>query len=140
MAVASCIVCGVNGSSGSRRAAPVAARLARDLNSRALIVHIADAGGLRDRLRLPRVGRSRQRRKMLRSIAEESCFPDGTEVYVHAGEPAEELTMVAERRDAEFIVVGASGLERGSGPFLGRASGALVRSAPCPVVVVPSAT
>jgi hypothetical protein len=38
-----CIVCGIDETTGSRHAASIAARLARDLDSRALLVHVADA-------------------------------------------------------------------------------------------------
>jgi nucleotide-binding universal stress UspA family protein len=133
------IVCGVDESSGSRRAASVAARLARDLDSRALLVHVAGKAGFVRGLRLPGVGRARQRRRMLRSIAEEHCFPDRTQVQLERGDPAKALMAVAARRDAELVVVGARARKRVSGALLGSVASALMDKAPCPVVVVPHA-
>ena len=39
------IVCGIDETSGSRHAAAIAARLARDLDSRPILVHVAVGGG-----------------------------------------------------------------------------------------------
>ena len=44
------IVCGIDETSGSRHAASIAARLARDLDTQALLVHVTRGGGFADRL------------------------------------------------------------------------------------------
>jgi nucleotide-binding universal stress UspA family protein len=136
--MSACIVCGIDGSSDAARAASMAARLARDLDSRALLVHVADtAGGLAFGLRLPRTGRARRMKKLLKAIAEGLAFPSETEVQLASGDPATELMAVAEREDAELVVVSAHGGGKISPALLGGVASALMRRCPCPVVVVP---
>lgn len=134
-----CIVCGVDDSSGSRHAAAVAARLARDLDSRALLINVSEGGGHLSRLRPARVRRALETRKRLRALAEENCFPEGTGIRREAGDPADKLVAVANREDAELVVVAARGVQ-GPGALLGGVSSTLMGMAPCPVVVVPSGT
>jgi nucleotide-binding universal stress UspA family protein len=136
--MSACIVCGTDGSSEAQRAASVAARLARDLHSRALLVHVAeDARGLPFGLRLPWIGQARRMRKLLKAIAEECCFPSETELRLKRGDPARELLAVAEEEDAELVVVSTRGRGPAGPALLGGTSSALMRRCPCPVVVVP---
>jgi nucleotide-binding universal stress UspA family protein len=133
------IVCGTDGSSEAQRAASVAARLARDLNSPALLVHVdEDAPELPFGLRWPRPGRATRRRKMLRATAEECCFPSETQLRVKRGDPARELLSVAENEDAELVVVSARGRGPAGPGLLGGTASALMHMCPCPVVVVPT--
>ena len=135
-----CIVCGIDETTGSRHAASIAARLARDLDSRALLVHVADAGRFLHRLPPARIGRGRRTRRSLKAVADEHCFPDGTDIRVKSGDPASTLMATADREDAELIVVAAGGQSTISASLLGSVSSTLMRQAPCPVVVVPSDT
>jgi nucleotide-binding universal stress UspA family protein len=135
-----CIVCGIDEPTGGRHAASIAARLARDLDSRALLVHVADAGGFLQRLPPARIGRTRRTRRSLKAVADEHCFPDGTGIRVKSGDPASTLTAIADREDAELIVVAAGGQSTVSARLLGSVSSTLMGQAPCPVVVVPSDT
>jgi nucleotide-binding universal stress UspA family protein len=90
------IVCGNDSSSEAKRAAFVAARLARDLNSPAVLVDVeADAPKRTLGLRWPRAGRATRKRKMLRATAEECCFPSETQLRVKRGEPGERLLALA---------------------------------------------
>jgi nucleotide-binding universal stress UspA family protein len=127
-----CIVCAFDETSGSRHAASIAARLTRDLDSRALLVYTSEPAGL--------FRRTRRLRRRLERAAEEQGFPDATTIRVSAGDPGEQLTAVAEREDAELIVVTARGRSTLSTALLDRAATQLMRDAPCPVVVVPSDT
>jgi nucleotide-binding universal stress UspA family protein len=137
--MSSCILCGIDDSAGARRAASVASRLARDLHSSALLVHVVDDGNaLRRRLRLPRFGRSRKMRRRLKAVAEEHCFPRHTGLRLETGDPVAALIEVAEEEDAELIVVTSRGLGRASAALLGGVASALIRQSPCPVVVVPT--
>jgi nucleotide-binding universal stress UspA family protein len=132
------IVCGIDGSSEAQRAASVAARLARDLKSPALLVHVeedAPKGPLG--LRRPRPGRARRKRKMLRATAEECCFPSESELRLKRGDPAAELLAIAEKEDAELVVVSTGSWETARPVLLGGTASALMRSCPCPAVVVP---
>jgi nucleotide-binding universal stress UspA family protein len=133
------IVCGFDETSGSRHAASIAARLARDLDSSALLVHVLERRGPLARIPSAPIGRARRVRRTLRTAAEEHCFPERTTVRVKVGDPALALMSVAQREDAELIVVSTGGRSTVRAAMLGSVTSALVRDAPCPVVVVPSA-
>src|SRR5919109_3538398 len=91
-AMSATIVCGIDGSSDAQRAASVAARLARDLGSRALLVHVEEDAHKRPLgFRWPRPGRAHRRRKVLRATAEECCFPSDTDLLLKRGDPTVEL-------------------------------------------------
>ena len=131
------IVCGIDETSGSRHAASIAARLARDLDAQALLVHVMRAGGFADRLAPTRPARTRRARKGLRAAVDEHCFPAGTQIRVKHGDPADTLVAIAESEDAELIVVAAVGQSSVGSVLLGHVASTLMRQAPCPVVVVP---
>jgi nucleotide-binding universal stress UspA family protein len=130
------IVCGVDLPSGSTGATLTAAALARALVGRAVLAHVMDPtpgppeGGLPSLRRARHLGR-------LRAIAEALELPYGTTVDVLAGEPAHELLKAATERDAELIVLGSRGLLEAGSARRGGMADALMRAAPCPVVVVP---
>jgi nucleotide-binding universal stress UspA family protein len=136
--MARCIVCGIDETTHSRHAAAVAARLARDLDSHAVLVRVTDVGGLLRRLPPAGLSRRRRTRRALKAIGAEHCFPDGTDIQVRAGHPASTLMAVAEQEDAELIVVAAGGEWTASAALIGSVSSALMRDARCPVIVVPS--
>jgi nucleotide-binding universal stress UspA family protein len=132
--MARCMVCGIDEPTGGRHAASVAARLARDLGSRAVLVHVAEPGGLLGPLRL---GRGRRWRRSLKAVSAEHCFPDGTELRVRSGAPDTTLMAIAGREDAELIVVGAGGESLPGVRLIGSVASTLMQRASCPVVVVP---
>lgn len=137
--MSACIVCGVDGSREADRAAAVAGRLARDLSSRALLVHVhEDARNRGGGLRLPRPRRGRRRRRMLKAIASGSCFPPDTRLHLRSGDPTRELLDAAREEDAELLVVATGGLGTASPVLLGGTASALMLESPCPVVVVPT--
>ena len=59
-----------------------------------------------------------------------------SEMQMEAGQPVEEIRRVAEEGGYNLIVVGSRGLSSVGDVLLGSVSGALVRQAPCPVLVV----
>jgi nucleotide-binding universal stress UspA family protein len=134
------IVCGLDETAGSRHAAAIASRLARDLDSRAVLVQVLERPGFLQRFPPASIARSRRVRRSLRAVAEEHCFPDGTEALVRKGHPASVLVAVAEREDAELMVVAAGGRSTVSVGLLGHVTTALMRDAPCPIVAVPAET
>ena len=134
-----CIVCGVDGSREAGRAAGVAARLARDLGSSAVLVHVQEEPRRpRLSLRFPRPGRRWRRRRLLRDTAAECCFPPDNALRLKTGDPTTELLAGAREEDAELLVVSTGGLGTASPALLGGTASALMRSSPCPVVVVPT--
>ena len=137
--MSACIVCGVDGSREAERAAAVAARLARDLSSRALLVHVnEDARKRRFRLHIPRPRRERRRRRRLKAIATGCCFPPDTQLRLKSGDPTSELLDAAREEDAELLVVSTGGLGTASPVLLGGTASELMFESPCPVVVVPT--
>ena len=136
--MSSCIVCGVDGSRESGRAAGVAARLARDLGSSAVLIHVQEEPRRpRLSLRLPRPGRRWRRRRLLRETAAECCFPPDTRLRLKTGDPTTGLLAGAREEDAELVVVSTGGFGTASPALLGGTASALMRSSPCPVVIVP---
>jgi nucleotide-binding universal stress UspA family protein len=74
---------------------------------------------------------------MLRATAEECCFPSETYLRLKRGDPAAELLAIAEKEDAELVVVPTGSWETARPVLLGGTASALMRSCPCPAVVVP---
>jgi nucleotide-binding universal stress UspA family protein len=138
--MSSSIVCAFDETSGSRHAASIAARLARDLDSPAVLVYPSEPLGLLRLMPPASLGRTRRLRRSLATAADEHGFPDGTVIRVKAGDPAETLIAIAEAEDAELIVVAARGRSTLSSALLDRAATGLMRDSPCPVVVVPPDT
>ena len=136
------IVCGIDNSDVSRSAARVAARLARELGCKLILVHVVDDppafpyGDARLR-ELKRRDAIAEATPMLEDVA--GTLADIVpETRVLFGDPVKALTYVSESQQTELLVVGS----RGRGPFaaavLGSVSSALARTAARPIVVVPS--
>jgi nucleotide-binding universal stress UspA family protein len=134
------IVCGLDDTPGSVRAASIASRLARDLGSNALLVNVREATSLLQRLPPASIVSSRRIRRNLTALADEHCFPDGTDTRVVKGHPASALLSIAESEDVELIVVAAGGRSSVSVGLLGSVATTVLREAPCPVVTVPPET
>ena len=56
------------------------------------------------------------------------------------GDPAESIIAAAEAESADLIVVGSHGRNRVGRAILGSVSDEVVRTSPCPVLVVPPAS
>jgi nucleotide-binding universal stress UspA family protein len=130
------LICGIDPSPGSERAAAAAATLARELEYNAVLVHVVQLHELSGRAGELSEGQRHELRE-LRSLVERQGFAAHTRVYLTSGDPAEELVRAADQFDAELIVVGSRGLRKPGCALLGGVSSALMRTAPCPVVVVP---
>ena len=125
------IVCGIDLSSGSERTAAVAARVARALRCRVAAVHVdGEPPGVAS------IERAR-RLRALEALVEKHDFPDGSLARLAGGEAAETLARRAHDHDAQLLVVGSRGMGALRTALLGSVSAELLRSAPCPVVVVP---
>ena len=130
------VVCGIDLSAGCDAAARTAATLASELDGRAVLVHVMDPPSPPPERGLPSLRRARLLGR-LRAMVEEHALPLGTTAAIVAGEPVEELLRSADERDAELIVLGSRGLLELGSALRGSVSNALMRAAPCPVVVVP---
>lgn len=125
------IVCGTDRSAGSSRAAAVAARIGEQLRREVALVHVDD-----EPPGFASITRARQLRD-LRRMANAFAFPKRAYVRVAGGEPADEIVRLASELDAELVVLGSRGRHELGSALLGSVSSAVMRSAPCPVVVVP---
>jgi nucleotide-binding universal stress UspA family protein len=117
----------------------MAARLARDLESRAVLVSVGEAAGVFERLDPSRFQDGRRRRRHLRALADAYCFPETSSVRIETGDPAGKLIDVAEREDAELVVLASRLGADEDPPPLGQVARTLMARAPCPVAVVPPA-
>jgi nucleotide-binding universal stress UspA family protein len=70
--------------------------------------------------------------------AEETCRSGGVpfEAVLVTGDPAEEISQLAAERAARLVAIGTRGYGTVRSLLLGSVSGAVVRRAPCPVLVV----
>ncbi|MGE0028472.1 MAG: universal stress protein [Thermoleophilia bacterium] len=141
------VVCGVDASPAAAVAARVAGRLARHLGARLVLVHVrapiphvAPPPGTsppsEETLEAYRDERRRRALDLLEGVA--AAAVDGhAELRAPEGDVAAVLAAEARDAGAEFVVVGSQGRGMVLSAVLGSVSAALVRSAPCPVVVVP---
>jgi nucleotide-binding universal stress UspA family protein len=149
------IVCGVDGSSDSRRALDVAAQYARQLGSRLIVVNVVP---VRDPVvpspshRYAAMGRPATLTPQMLDASTEAeieasqalleqlvvgAEADGAELRTMLGIPAERLAELADDEQAGLIVVGSRGRGAFRAAFLGSVSNSLIGIARCPVLVVP---
>ena len=132
------IVCGIDHTSGGDRAAATGAQLARDLRCEVSLVYVLRGAHLGESGDAIEIGAAEEHR-WLQELSSEYGLAPNTRVAVFGGDPTEALIDAAQAEDAEFIVVGSRGLHELGDAVLGSVSCALMRNAPCPVVVAPPA-
>lgn len=132
------IVCGIEHSSGGDRAVATGGQLARDVRCDVVLVHVLRATRHEHRGGAIAIGAAEELR-WLRGLSREYGLAPSTRVAVFGGDPAEALIDAARAENAECIVVGSRGLHELGDAVLGSVSCALMRTAPCPVVVAPPA-
>jgi nucleotide-binding universal stress UspA family protein len=139
------IVCGIDGSRQAQAALRVAGALAERLRLRLVLVHAVAAPG-RD---VPGIARARVRvrgeriqtlrretgERLLRRAAAAHALH--AEWRLESGDAVERLCAVAHEERAQLVVVGSRGHGALRATILRSVSTAVVRRAPCPVVVVP---
>ena len=132
------LVCGIDHTSGGDRAAATGAQLARDLRCEVSLVHVLRGAHLGESGDAIAIGAAEEHR-WLQELSREYGLAPNTRVAVFGGDPADALIDAARAEDADFIVVGSRGLHELGDAVLGSVSCALIRDAPCPVVVAPPA-
>ena len=135
------ILCAVDGSDSAGRAARFAAELAADLGARVRLVYVFDAPAIAE-LGMVAKGDIEETKDFvsatsfeaaLRSIGELDVRP---EQHVEIGHPADEVVDLAGRGGFDLIVMGCRGRSPARQLLTGSVSERVVRSAPCPVVLV----
>jgi nucleotide-binding universal stress UspA family protein len=130
------IVCGVDGSMGSRAVIGVAAEFAVRLDARLVLVHAVGepAAVPRGDHRRRELERGRAVRAGHRLLAEATWDVDAI-LRVTVGDPVHGLRTVSEEEDAEWVVIGSGGHVA---PLLGSVAARVATSGRCPVVIVPT--
>ena len=143
--MAGCVVCGIDDSSGARKAAHVADGLARDLGARLVLVHAAPVAPS-VLYGVPFDNDAFQRevlddaRRLLEDVARSCKAAAHVSQRAELGSPTEVLARVLEDEHAELLVVGTRGRGAMRSVLLGSVSHEMLATSPCPVVVVPPHT
>jgi nucleotide-binding universal stress UspA family protein len=143
------IICGVDGSGDAQAALQVAVGLAKRLQLRLVVAHVAEPayipyaaatpfGGMagRDAVLEEAESQEENAERLLENVLVGADLVDA-ERRARVGDPAERLADLADEENAELIVVGSRGRGAFKAAFLGSVSNALVGVARCPVLIVP---
>lgn len=120
----------------SAAATEAAIELARELGGSLLVVSVLEPG------RTPpfgaRIDQLRERRERgVRDVADKARATGIAAAFlVWQGEPGPSVVAAAEAEEADFIVLGSNERPRVTRLLLGSTSDHVIRSAPCPVVIV----
>jgi nucleotide-binding universal stress UspA family protein len=133
------ILVGYDGSTHSDRALQAAFTVARSLDSRVLVVAVAQPPEPAQRFELEAVlddakEHFEEHFKRIRELAKSEDVPIETEVVV--GHPAEQIIHRAETAKADLIILGRRGRSTFQKWILGSISEKVLRYAHCPVMVV----
>lgn len=132
------ILCAVDFSEDSRKALNFAGDLARRCGADLMSVHVVSPGKRflgrpevceEDRCRY-REERISEAREMLASMS------PGGDMTIKTGVPYEEINRLALESNADLVFAGARGMSYSKGLLLGGVSESLIKSSPCPVMVV----
>lgn len=145
LAIRGAVICGVDGSLCSLRAARVAGALAQVLDVPLLLAHVLGAGdaGLTGPERSAQVDGAAvlaapAGHERVEAVAADAGSPVEARKLVLVGNPARRLAALAEHANGTMIVVGTRGQVGARDALLGSVASQLAADAPCPVVVVPS--
>ncbi len=149
MTTRSPIICGVDGSPGSRRAALMARTLSEELRCPLELVHVVPPRPPMPLAAVPVAGHPVATAQMAEldrtesdaafaSVADELAGMDAEHITVQGHAP-DRLSAIAETRDARLIAVGTRGTGTVRSALLGSVSRELAAQAPRPVLVVPEA-
>lgn len=121
----------------SSEATDVAVELAARLGARLLIMNALDMRRIRGTGRHDRLDQARaEREEILVDLVKHARAAGATaEFMVWPGAPATAIREAIEAEDADLLIVGSHGRDRAGRLVLGSVSDALVRQAPCPVLV-----
>jgi universal stress protein A len=138
------VLCGTDFSDSSRGAIPMAYSLARDHGARLILLHVVPAGTY-EIANLAQLGQGESKHQFeegIRRELRELCPPDGgvpLEYKVAEGDPAAAINKVAEETAAALIVLGTHGRTGLRRALMGSVAEHVMRTAPCPVLVVKGA-
>lgn len=128
---------GTDFSPSSRRALRLADELGRKHGARVVVIHVVSpvyqVEGI-DASAYVREARQRAERQLAK------LKPQPAEALIRIGDPADELVATAKARRADLLVVGTRAQSALARWLLGSVAQRVLHAAPCPVLVVPSAS
>jgi len=138
------ILCAVDFSGHSGKALEFARSLSQKKSSALTVVHVLSSLKLEksfDRLRnLSEEDKQNYRNHAIqvaeKSICSTADICDSAERIVRIGVPYKAVNEIAAEKNADLIVIGAQGVSSTKGVLLGSIAEALVKSSPCPVMLV----
>jgi nucleotide-binding universal stress UspA family protein len=135
------IVLALDGSEGSRRAAPIAVELAKRDNARLVLVHveewIAAKGGAPLHANEEEIRNEIE--QQAREMSEQGIDAEVKVVDIQIGGPAHPIAEIAKQEDADLIVVGTRGHTATAGLLVGGVTQRLLHIAHRSVLAVPPA-
>jgi nucleotide-binding universal stress UspA family protein len=123
----------------SVRAAEIGAELARALGGEAALIHVIAQGYPGDTGIPPQqlvAEAHEESKRLLSGFREQLSLPASTLEFVQAGAPAETIVQAAVEWRADLVVIGSHGRTGVRRALLGSIAEGVMRSAPCPVLVV----
>ena len=133
------ILCTTDFSDISGRAVKTAAELADKLSARLEILHVfpnrlfEQMKTLEDRDNILKALCAEAKDRLEKVVRDSSVASAG---LMEDGEPYKKIVSVAKENDFDLIVMGARGLGRIEGMLIGSVTDAVLKSAPCPVLVI----
>ena len=125
------------------RAAEVGAELARSLRGEVALIHVNDHGYPGDTGISPMelIARAQEESKrLLAGFRERLSLPSSSLDFAQTGAPAETIVRAAKEWSADLIVIASHGRTGVRRALLGSVAEGVMRSAPCPVLVVRAQT
>ncbi len=138
------ILCAVDFSENSKRAVDFARGLAGAGGQKLSIVNAVSSIGIEESFRrlkdLGGVDKENYKNHVLREAEEKICsylqVCSGAENIVKIGVPYKTINETAAEKNADLIVMGARGLSYTEGVILGSVTESVIKSSPCPVIII----
>ena len=134
------ILIAIDSEAVATHAAEIGGELANELRAQLALVHVmdpeprgADVGAARDK---ERAMRTQEGKRLVGDFRRRLSPTTAALEFVEAGSPAEEIVKAAKNWPADLIVIGSHGRSGMRRAFLGSVAEAVMRQAPCPVLVV----
>lgn len=139
------ILIAVDGQPIAEHAADVAAELARALNAEVALISVVDtsqdyaagAGIVGEDIA---AAAREDAKRLLAIVRERLSLPDSASEFAEQGAPATEIVRAAKEWAADLIVVGSHGRGIVGRALIGSVADAVLRHAPCPVLMVRAKT
>jgi universal stress protein A len=133
------IVCPIGHEENSRAAFETAARLARESHGTLYLLHVVPLPPsiVSESVLLEDRGRAHQ---ALQRLAEQLPATQSRVIIVRFGNPAREITALAQRVGADLVVMGTHGRTMMARLFQGSIAEKVIAHAPCPVLALPPHT